>query len=520
MSADPARLAVWNALLASAAEEMGVTLWRTGHSPNIRERRDFSCAVFDAHGEMVAQAAHIPVHLGAMPESVAAVSALAPWSEGDVAIVNDPYLGGTHLPDVTLVAPVFAAGELIGFVANRAHHADIGGMSAGSMPVATELYQEGVIIPPLKLREAGRLNEALFALILRNVRTPAERRGDFDAQLGALQTGAARLEALAARYGNAELARWMGELTAYAERLTRAALSEVPDGEYRAEDVMERADGGLLPIRVCVAVSGDEVTVDFAGSAEEQPASINAVAAVTRSAVAYCVRCLLPGDAPSNAGVFRPIEVVLPEASIVNARPQRAVSAGNVETSQRITDVVLAAFAQAMPDRIPAASAGTMSNFTFGGVRPGGEPFAYYETVPGGAGAGPGGDGASGVQTHMTNTANTPAESIESAFPIRVRRFELRDESGGEGLHRGGDGVVREIEFLTDADVSLIGDRRAVGPPGTRGGEPAAHGENTLIRADGQREPLAGQHQLRAAAGDRVEVRTPGGGGWGKGART
>ena len=516
MTKNPARLAVWNALLASAAEEMGVTLWRTAHSPNIRERRDFSCAVFDANGEMVAQAAHIPVHLGAMPESVAAVSTLAPWSEGDVAIVNDPYLGGTHLPDVTLVAPVFAGGELIGFVANRAHHADIGGMSAGSMPVATELYQEGVIIPPLKLREGGRLNEALYALILRNVRTPAERRGDFDAQLGALSTGAARLEALAARYGNGELSRWMAALTGYAERLTRAALAEVPDGDYASEDVMEGAAGTLLPVRARVSVSGDEVTVDFTGSAEEQAASINAVAAVTRSAVAYCVRCLLPPDAPSNAGVFRPIEVVLPEGSIVNARPQRAVSAGNVETSQRVTDVVLAAFAQALPERIPAASAGTMSNFTFGGVRPVGEPFAYYETVPGGAGAGPGGDGESGVQTHMTNTANTPAESIENAFPVRVRRFELRDGSGGDGRHRGGDGVVREIEFLVEADVSLIGDRRAVGPPGTRGGKAAEHGENTLIGADGEREPLAGQQQLQASVGDRVEVRTPGGGGWGK----
>ncbi|MCY3602991.1 MAG: hydantoinase B/oxoprolinase family protein [Chloroflexi bacterium] len=516
MTDDPARLAIWNALLASAAEEMGVTLWRTSHSPNIRERRDFSCAVFDANGEMVAQAAHIPVHLGAMPESIAAVSTLAPWSEGDVAIVNDPYLGGTHLPDVTLVAPVFAGGELIAFVANRAHHADIGGMSAGSMPVATELYQEGVIIPPLKLREAGQLNEALFALILRNVRTPAERRGDFDAQLGALSTGAARLRALATRYGTDELARWMAALTDYAERLTRAALAEVPDGDYEAEDVMEGADGTLLPIRARVSITDGEVMVDFSGSAEEQAASINAVAAVTRSAVAYCVRCLLPPDAPSNAGVFRPIEVVLPEGSIVNARPQRAVSAGNVETSQRVTDVVLAAFAQALPERIPAASAGTMSNFTFGGVRASGEPFAYYETVPGGAGAGPNGAGESGVQTHMTNTANTPAESIENAFPVRVRRFELRDGSGGDGRHRGGDGVVREIEFLTEADVSLIGDRRAVGPSGTQGGEAAEHGENTLIRANGEREPLAGQQQLRVEAGHRVEVRTPGGGGWGK----
>ncbi len=517
MSDNPARLAVWNALLASAAEEMGVTLWRTGHSPNIRERRDFSCAVFDAGGQMVAQAAHIPVHLGAMPESVAAVAALAPWREGDVAIVNDPYLGGTHLPDVTLVAPVFGSSELIGFVANRAHHADIGGMSAGSMPVATELYQEGVIIPPLKLREGGATNEALLTLILRNVRTPAERRGDFDAQLGALRTGAARLEALATRYGNAALAHWMEALTDYAERLTRAALAGVPDGTYKAEDAMEGAGGALLPVRTRVLVAGGAITVDFTSSAAEQAASINAVAAVTRSAVAYCVRCLLPPEAPSNAGVFRPIRVLLPEASIVNARPQRAVSAGNVETSQRITDVVLAALAQALPERLPAASAGTMSNFTFGGVRPDGAPFAYYETIPGGAGAGPGGDGESGIQTHMTNTANTPTEAVESSFPVRVRRFELRDGSGGAGRWRGGDGVVREVEFLAEADVSLIGDRRTLGPPGTQGGEPAAPGANALIRTSGKREPLAGQQQLHVGRGDRIEIRTPGGGGWGAG---
>ena len=516
MSEDAARLAIWNALLASAAEEMGVTLWRTAHSPNIRERRDFSCAVFDASGEMVAQAAHIPVHLGAMPESVAAVSALAPWADGDVAIVNDPYLGGTHLPDVTLVAPVFAGGALIGFVANRAHHADIGGMSAGSMPVSTELYQEGMIIPPLKLREHGVTNDALFALILRNVRTPEERRGDFDAQLGALRTGAARLEGLAARYGSEELARWMEALQDYAERLTRAALAAVPDGVYQAEDVMEGEGRDLLPVRARVEVVGDEIAVDFAGTAPEQAASINAVAAVTRSAVAYCVRCLLPADAPSNEGVFRPIHIVMPEGSLVNARPQRAVSAGNVETSQRITDAVLAALAQALPKRIPAASAGTMSNFTFGGMHAAGRPFAYYETIPGGAGAGPSGPGESGIQTHMTNTANTPVEAIESSFAVRVRRFELCTDSGGNGAQRGGDGVVREIEFLGDADVSLIGDRRRVGPPGAQGGEAAAPAENALIRSDGEREALPGMVQRTLGPGDRIEIRTPGGGGWGR----
>ena len=307
----------------------------------------------------------------------------------------------------------------------------------------------------------------------------------------------------------------MAALLDYAERLTRAALAAIPDGDYEAADAMEGADGALLPLRARVMVAGGGATIDFSGSAPEQAASINAVEAVTRSAAVYCVRCLLPPDAPSNAGVFRPVRVLAPEGTIMNARPQRAVSAGNVETSQRVVDVVLAALAQALPERMPAASAGTMSNFTFGGARPDGSPFAYYETIPGGAGAGPIGDGESGVQTHMTNTANTPAEAIERAFPVRVRRFELRDGSGGAGRHRGGDGVVREIEFLAEASVSLIGDRRLVGPPGARGGESAEPGANALIRADGERAPLAGQAQLSVAPGDRVEIRTPGGGGWG-----
>ncbi|MBH77316.1 MAG: 5-oxoprolinase [Dehalococcoidia bacterium] len=515
MIESPASLAVWNTLLASTAEEMGVTLWRTGHSPNIRERKDFSCAVFNAAGELVAQAAHIPVHLGAMPESISAVSTLAPWKEGDLAIVNDPYLGGTHLPDITIVEPVFTDDQLIAFVANRAHHSDIGGMSAGSMPIATELYQEGLIIPPLKIREAGQLNEPLLALILRNVRTPTERRGDFDAQFGALKTGATRLKALAYRHGVRELARWMEALTDYTERLTRAAIESIPDGDYHADDVMESIDGTLLPIRTKLTVTGDLLTVDFTGSAGEQSSSINAVSAVTRSAVAYSVRCLLPTNAPSNAGIFRPIRLLLPESSIVNAMPQRAVSAGNVETSQRVTDVILAAFSQALGDRIPASSAGTMSNFTFGGLHPNGESFAYYETVPGGAGAGPKGRGESGIQTHMTNTANTPTESMEITFPVRVRRFELRENSGGKGLHQGGEGVIREIEFLTEANVSLVGDRRLIGPPGANGGHSGKKASNTLVSAEGLRKPVSGQQQIQIRPGDRIEVQTPGGGGWG-----
>lgn len=510
-----ARLSVWNALLASVAEEMGIILGLTGHSPNIRERRDYSCAVFDAAGGMVAQAAHIPVHLGAMPEAVRAVQELAPWSEGDIAIVNDPYLGGTHLPDVSLVAPIFWQGEHVAFVSNRAHHADIGGMSAGSMPVARELYQEGMIIPPLRLYGRGRRDEALFPLILRNTRTPSERRGDFDAQVAAVRAGERRLHGLCGRYGVAELRERMGELQAYAEALTRAAIAAIPDGVYEAADVLESPGSDeLLPVRVRVEVRGSEVLFDFAGTAPEQEASLNAVAAVTRSALAYCVRCLLPGDAPSNEGNFRPLRAVLPERSLVNAGPQRAVSAGNVETSQRITDVALRALAQALPGRVPAASAGSMSNFTFGGRRADGSAFAYYETIPGGAGAGPGGPGASGIQTHMTNTANTPVEAVEAAFPVRTWRFELREGSGGDGLHGGGDGAVKEVEFLVDADVAVVADRRRVGPPGLEGGQAGQPGEETLVMGSGEEVALPGTFQRRLLAGQRLRIETPGGGGW------
>jgi N-methylhydantoinase B len=511
---EAARIAIWDALLASIADEMGITLGLAALSPNIRERRDFSCAVFDAQGEMVAQAAHIPVHLGAMPEAIRAVQSLTPWRPGDIAIVNDPYLGGTHLPDVSLVMPVFWEGQLVALLANRAHHADIGGMAAGSMPVATELHQEGLIIPPLRLYDAGARNEALFALILRNTRTPDERRGDFEAQVAALRTGETRLHALYARYGAAYIAARTQELKDYAERLTRAAIAAIPPGLYRAEDVMEAIDGTLVPVRVAVAMAGGHLTFDFTGTAPDQLQSINAVAAVTRSAVAYVVRCLLPAGAPSNQGVFRAYDVVLPPGSLVHARPGRAVSAGNVETSQRITDVCLRALALALPDRIPASSAGTMSNLTFGGLRSDGSPFAYYATIPGGAGAGPSGPGESAIQTHMTNTANTPVEAIEREFPVLVRRFAVRTGSGGAGRHRGGNGAVLEIEFLVDADAAVISDRHIVGPPGLAGGGPGLPGRTTLLRG-GTESELPGSFQRRLRAGDRLRIETPGGGGWG-----
>ena len=519
---DPTALAVFHALFASVAEEMGVTLGRTAHSPNIKERRDYSCAVFDAQGKLVAQAAHIPVHLGAIPLAVEAALPLAPFAPGDVVILNDPYLGGTHLPDITLVSPVFSQSSrgkpLAGFVVSRAHHADVGGMSPGSMPLATELYQEGVIIPPLRLLRGGRRNQELLALLLRNVRTPEERLGDLDAQLSAHRTGEARLLELIDRYGLREVRREMAALQEYAERLTRAAIADIPNGSYTFEDVLD--DDGMsddpVLIRLRLTVRGGRMHFDFTGSAPERPSSLNAVAAVTRSAVYYVVRCLLEEGAPTNDGSLRPISFTLPEASVVNARSPRAVSAGNVETSQRIVDVVLGALAQAT-DRIPAASAGTMNNVTIGGFdAERGRPFAYYETLAGGAGAGPTGDGLSAIHTHMTNTMNTPIEALELTYPFRVREYAVRRRTGGSGRRQGGDGLVREYEFLSPAEVTIVGERRRRRPWGLRRGEPGVAGRDTLIGPDGRRRRLPSKAQFRVPAGARLRIETPGGGGWGR----
>jgi N-methylhydantoinase B len=515
---------------------MGVTLGRTAHSPNIKERRDYSCAVFDAGGKLVAQAAHIPVHLGAMPMSVEAALPLGPFARGDVVMLNDPYLGGTHLPDITLVSPVFAGRALAGFVVSRAHHADVGGMSPGSMPLATELYQEGMIIPPLRLVRAGSRNDEVLSLLLRNVRTPDERLGDLDAQLSAHQTGEARLLELIDRYGRGEVARQMLALQDYAERLTRAAIAEISNGEYTFEDELD--DDGMseepVSIRLRLVVRRDSLHFDFTGSAPERPSSVNAVAAVTRSAVYYVVRCLLDEGAPTNDGCLRPISFTLPEGSVVNARSPRAVSAGNVETSQRIVDVVLGALAKALPDRIPAASAGTMNNVTIGGWDPERErPFAYYETLAGGAGAGPSRDGLSAVHTHMTNTMNTPVEALEMAYPFRVREYSVRRSTGGSGRYRGGDGLAREYDFLAPADVTIVGERRRRAPSGARGGGPGTAGRDTLTAENagghrsrpaglrpskkGSRRPrtLPSKTALAALAGARLRIETPGGGGWG-----
>jgi len=521
----PSDLAVTEAVLASVAEEMGEALGRTAFSPNIKERRDYSCAVFDSEGRMVAQAAHMPVHLGAMPTAVRAVLALAPFEPGDVLALNDPFLGGTHLPDVTTVAPVFAGtSHPIGFVATRAHHADIGGIAPGSMPVARELIQEGLIIPPIRLVRAGAIEDAAFALIVRNSRTPEEREGDFRAQLAATALGVRRLEAAADRFGlegPRGLEARFAALLDHGERVIRAVVAAIPDGRYEFEDRLEVGEEGLA-IRLAVEVEGDGIHFDFTGTdPETDAASVNAVAAVTQSACYYVVRCLATSDAPANEGCYRPVRFTLPDRSVVNAGPPRAVSAGNVETSQRITDVALGALAQALPDRIPAASSGTMNNITIGGYDSArGRPYAYYETICGGAGAGPLRDGRSGVHTHMTNTMNTPLEALPLAYPFTVERYELRRATGGAGVHRGGDGVVREYLFHDEATVTLVTERRQFAPWGLDGGEPGAVGRNTVIRAGGGIEELGARAEVRVSAGDRVRVETPGGGGWGEARNT
>ncbi len=524
---DPITLEIFKNLFVSVAEEMGATLGRTAYSPNIKERRDFSCACFLADGRMIAQAAHIPVHLGAMPASVrAALQAFDTWTPGDLVVLNDPYLGGTHLPDITMISPTFV-GDQDGpsfFVASRAHHADVGGMSPGSMPLASEIYQEGLIIPPVKLAESGVTVNSLLDIILRNVRTPDERRGDLAAQMASHRVGEKRLQEIVRRYGLAETLRYGRGLLAYAERLMRAAIRRIPRGVYVFADEMDddgnpesppRPDDRGPQIKVSVTVADGEMTVDFTGSSPAVVGPLNAVRAITESATWYVARCVAGADVPTNSGAFAPVSVVAPRGSFLDAEPPHAVAGGNVETSQRIVDVVLGALAQALPDLIPAASLGTMNNLTVGGRDPErGVPFAYYETVGGGAGAGPHGAGLSGVHVHMTNTLNTPVEALEYAYPFRVRRYALRLGSGGRGEHRGGDGLVREIEFLCPAVVTVLSERRRTAPYGLHGGEPGALGRNVLLR-DGEEQDLPGKVQLQVRQGDVLSIRTPGGGGWG-----
>jgi N-methylhydantoinase B len=525
-SVDPVELAVFQSAVHSIAEEMGAALRRTALSPNIKERRDYSCAIFDGRGRVIAMGDHMPVHLGSMPMSVqAAITAIA-FEPGDIAILNDPYAGGTHLPDITMVLPVFLP-ETLGsrpafYVSNRAHHADVGGAYAGSMGPATEIFQEGVRIPPVRIVRSGIVDREMLDLILLNVRTPKEREGDLESQIGACRVGEQRMLQLAEKYGETNLQALIEELLDYSERLVRAELLKMPAGEFSAEDWMD--DDGVTdgPRKIVVCLHFDpeaaSVHVDFAGSSAQVAGSINAVRAITLSACFYVLRCLLTDDAPATAGILRPLTLETPEGSIVDACPPAAVAGGNVETSQRIVDVLLRALAKAVPERVPAASAGTMSNLTIGGIDPRtSESFTYYETAAGGMGARPGLDGISGVQTHMTNSLNTPTEALEYAYPFRVRRYSYRDGSGGTGQYRGGNGLVREIELLADAQVTLLADRRKLRPYGLQGGEDGAPGRASVIAPGGPGEKeLPGKCSLRAAKGSILRIETPGGGGWGK----
>jgi N-methylhydantoinase B len=522
---DPIRLEIFKHLFASIADEMGLVLRKASYSPNIKERRDFSCAIFNSKGEMIAQAAHIPVHLGSMPLSVeAAVSKFSSTSgglqPGDAILLNDPFLGGTHLPDITLVTPVFLPGltsQPLGFVASRAHHADVGGMMPGSMPVAQEIYQEGIIIPPIKLFARGEINQDVFDLLLANVRTPEERQGDLWAQIACNQRGSQRFIELVTTYGEKEVSGYMEALLNYTERMARNLLRELPNGTFRFADALD--DDGIqsieVPIQVSVTINDDRAIVDFTGSAPQQQGSINAVYAITLSAVYYVFRCLMGLDVPNNAGCLRPIEVIAPPGTVVNARRPAAVAGGNVETSQRIVDVLLGALAQALPAHIPAASQGTMNNLSIGGWDlERNKPFSYYETMAGGQGAAPGLNGANAIHTHMTNTLNTPVEALEYAYPLQVQRYALRQGSGGSGQWQGGEGILREIKCLVPVKVTLLTDRRRTRPYGLTGGEPGAPGENTLLRENTEIQLQGkGSHELHA--GDVLCLRTPGGGGWG-----
>ena len=526
---DPIELAIFQCAVHSIAEEMGAALRRTALSPNIKERRDYSCAVFDGKGRVIAMGDHMPVHLGSMPMSVAAAIVAIDLARGDIAVLNDPYSGGTHLPDITMVLPVFLPGGSTPafYVSNRAHHADVGGMFAGSMGPAQEIFQEGIRIPPVRIVRGGKVDREMLDLILLNVRTPHEREGDLDAQIGACRVGEQRILELGEKFGEQKLQSLIDELLDYSERLVRAELRTMPAGEFSAEDWLD-SDGVTdeprkIAVRLRFNPEAANVHVDFTGSSLQVAGSVNAVRAITLSACFYVLRCLLQEDAPATEGILRPLTLDTPAGSIVDARPPAAVAGGNVETSQRIVDVLLRALAAAVPARVTGASAGTMSNLTIGGVdiRTGGprtcEPLTYYETTAGGMGARPGIDGISGVQTHMTNSLNTPIEALEYAYPFRVRSYGYRYGSGGAGEFRGGDGLTREIELLADAQMTLLAERRKFRPWGLQGGEDGAAGAASITKSGtAEKMELPGKCSLQINAGDVLRIETPGGGGWGK----
>lgn len=514
---DPIRLEIFRSLFSAVAEEMGATLMRSASSPNIKERRDYSCAIFTGKGELVAQGEHMPVHLGSMPLSVKSALEIIAFQPGDIVVLNDPYQGGTHLPDITMIAPVYVEhqNEPGFFVASRAHHADVGGMSAGSMPLATEIYQEGQIIPPIKWVASGKPNLDLQRLFLNNIRTPEERSEDLSAQVASLKVGEKRVGELIARYGFEEIDNFMHQVMDYSTTLMESELKEMPDGQYSAEDYLD--DDGISDKKVKIActitIQEKKTTIDFSESDRQVRGSLNAVFAITYSATVYCFRSLATTNIPVNDGCFRPLQVIAPEGTVVNAVSPSAVAGGNVETSQRIVDVVLKTLAKVIPERVPAASQGTMNNLAIGGTDSNGEPFGYYETLAGGMGGRPEKPGISGIHTHMTNTMNTPIEALEIAYPFRVTEYRFRNGSGGAGKQRGGDGLIRTMELLTDAQVTVLSERRKTQPYGLQGGKPGSAGRNIITSGD-QNSEMPSKFNKYVRAGEQIRIETPGGGGF------
>ena len=491
--------------------EMGAVLRSSAVSPNIKDRLDFSCALFDSEGLLCAQAAHIPVHLGSMAYAMGGIIPQLTWRPGDMVIVNDPYLGGTHLPDVTLIAPLFAENQLLGFAANRAHHADIGAKSPGSMPVSCTLEEEGIVIPPTKLIAEGRLAEEVFNGVKARLRAPEIGHADLLAQVSGNQRGERLVGELAATMGLEAFRRGLAEVHDYAHRLALGGLKTIPQGVYRFADVMDDDGQGNvnIPIKVALTVANEGAKVDFSGTAAQVGGNINCPKSVTAAAVYYCFHCLMPAETPPCAGSLRPIEIIAPAGSLLNAAYPAAVAAGNVETSMRIVDVVAGALAQALPDKIPAASQGSMNNIAFGGAT-GGRAWDYYETIGGGTGGNAAFPGLDAIHSHMTNTLNTPIEALEMNHPVRVTRYGVRRGSGGAGRRPGGNGIVREYLFKEDAQVTLLTERRRSAPWGLASGAAAAPGANRL-----NGRPIGAKVSLQAKPGDRLLVETPGGGGWG-----
>ncbi len=520
MKANPILLEVFKNKLSSVSEEMGVALNRTAFSPNIKERRDFSCAVFNNSGDMIAQAAHIPVHLGSMPLSVKEAIREYDFEPGDMVVLNDPFKGGTHLPDITIVAPVFIEGinKPVFYVANRAHHSDVGGMSSGSMPLATSIFQEGMIIPPLKLVKKGKLDKQLMSFFLNNVRTPYEREGDFLAQIMANMTGLRRMEELIAKYSLETVEFYSESLIDYSEKIMRKTILDIPDGEYFFKDYMD--DDGIeaekIKIAVKIIIKDDNAALDFSDTSQQVPGSINAVYAITLSAALYVFRSLVNENIPTNAGCLKPIKLITKKGSLIDAQFPSAVVGGNVETSQRVVDVILGALSDALKDKIPAASQGTMNNVAIGGfdIRTN-KQFTYYETLAGGMGASIESHGESAVHSHMTNTLNTPIEALEYSYPFLVTEYSIRKSSGGIGKFCGGDGLVREIKLLSDAEITVLSERRKFAPYGLFGGENGKKGKNIIIK-DSKVFDMPPKFNIKVKSGDILRIETPGGGGYGK----